>query len=45
MVVDTTVGPDLGTGVLAPDPITHRDQVLPIRPALRHATAEDIDKR
>lgn len=45
VVVDTTLGPDLGTVVSAPGPLVHRDPMVAVRPALRMATEEDLAKR
>lgn len=45
VVVDTTLGPDLGKVAVAPGPLLHRDPMVAIRPTLRMATAEDHERR
>jgi cell fate regulator YaaT (PSP1 superfamily) len=38
VVVDTPLGPDLGTMAIAPCALVHRDPLVPVRPTLRLAT-------
>ena len=37
VVVDTPLGPDIGTVALAPGPLVHRDPMVAVRPTLRLA--------
>lgn len=45
VVVDTPSGPDIGNVALAPAALVHRDPMVAVRPAIRLATNEDLERR
>ena len=45
VVIDTSIGPDVGTVAIAPHALVHRDPLVPVRPTLRLATDDDHGQR
>lgn len=45
VVVDTTLGPDVGEVALAPGALLHRDPMVVARPMIRVATEADLERR
>ena len=45
MVVNTPLGPDIGTVTAASCALVHRDPMIPVRPAMRAATEDDLAQR